>query len=150
MRPLLLSLVLLVAGCAAVRPAPGAASATPTLRWGSSFGMCIGYCASNLVVTPDRVATLTETATRSGEMAPRIRTRTLTDAEAARLAAAYTASTIAATDTLGCPDCADGGAEYVEVDGRRVTFEYGGEAGPAGPLAEALRAVRETFPRLDG
>lgn len=122
----------------------------PTLEWGSSFGMCVGYCAARLVVTPDRVATLTETGTRSGEMAPRVRTRTLTEAEHARLAAAYAASRIAATGTLGCPDCADGGAEYVELDGRRVTFEYGGDAGTATPLAGALRAVRETFPRLEG
>ena len=32
---------------------------------------------------------------------------------------------------LGCPDCADGGAEYLELvrDGKsdRVTFEYGNE-----------------------
>jgi hypothetical protein len=148
MRPLLLSLALVAAGCAAVRPAPGApASGTPALEWGSSFGMCVGYCATRLVVTPDGTATLTETGTRSGEIAPRVRARALTEAERAGLAAATAASRIAATDTLGCPDCADGGAEYVETGGHRVTFEYGGDAGPATPLASALRAVRETFPR---
>ena len=130
----------LVAGCLTTRTAPA-----DTVEWGSSFGMCVGYCAARLVVAGG-TATLTETATRSGELPPRVHTRALTPAEAASLAEARAASRVA-TDTLGCPDCADGGAEYVEVGGQRVIFEYGGDAGGATPLAEVLRAVRETFPR---
>ena len=144
---LFLSVLVLAAGCTASRPDSPAAS-LPTVEWGSSFGMCVGFCASSLVVTPDGTATLTEAATRSPDVAPRIRARMLTAAEQARLVAAAEASTVV-TDTLGCPDCADGGAEYVGRDGARVTFEYGGDAGAAAPLAEALRGIRETFPRLE-
>ena len=130
----------LVAGCLTTRTAPADA-----VEWGSSFGMCVGYCAARLVVAGG-TATLTETATRSGELPPRVQMRALTSAEAASLAEARTASRVA-TDTLGCPDCADGGAEYVALGGQRVTFEFGGDAGGATPLAEALRAIRQTFPR---
>ena len=147
MRLLVLSLLLATSGCAALRPSAPAAS-LPAVEWGSSFGMCVGYCSSRLVVAPDGTATLTETGTRSGPIAPRVRSRALTDAERVGLAEAASASTVAA-DTLGCPDCADGGAEYVEQGGQRVSFEYGGDAGTAAPLAAALRAVRETFPRID-
>ena len=143
---ILLFMLALSAGCATSQPdAP--TSAVPAVEWGSSFGMCAGFCASSLVVTPDGTATLTETATRSPDVAPRVRARMLTADEQARLAAANEASTVV-TDTLGCPDCADGGAEYVERDGARVTFDYGGDAGAAAPLAEALRSIRESFPRL--
>ncbi|HEX9951382.1 MAG TPA: hypothetical protein VGB53_06405 [Rubricoccaceae bacterium] len=129
----------LVAGCLTSRT-----SASGPVEWGSSFGMCVGYCSARLVVA-DGTATLTETGTRSPELAPRVRTRALTPAETARLAEARAASRVA-TDTLGCPDCADGGAEYVEAGGQRVIFEFGADAGGATPLAEALRAIRQTFP----
>ncbi len=141
---LALSCAALVAGCSLVRPAP----ATPAVAWGSSFGMCRGYCDARLAVSGDGVATLTETGTREA-LPERVRARPLTPAERASLAEALAASSVA-TDTLGCPDCADGGAEYVELDGQRVTFEYRGDAGGATPLAEALRAIRETFPRDPG
>jgi hypothetical protein len=142
MRRSLLALLLaapLAAGCLTARTATSG-----PVEWGSSFGMCVGYCSARLVVEGG-TATLTETGTRSPELAPRVRARALTPAETAALADARTASQVA-TDTLGCPDCADGGAEYVEMNGQRVIFEFGADAGAATPLAEALRAIRQTFP----
>ncbi len=125
-----------------MRPSTPAA-ALPAVEWGSSFGMCAGYCVSRLVVA-DGTVTLTETGTRT-PVEPRVQTRPLTAAERARIAEALAATRIT-TETLGCPDCADGGAEYVEAGGQRVTFEYGGDAGGAAALAEALREVRTSFP----
>ena len=141
-----------LAGCSAFGPdgppTSDSSAALPALEWGSSFGMCVGYCDARLDVSPAGIATLTEVGTRQPDLAPRVRTRALTAGESARLVAASEASTVR-TNTLGCPDCADGGAEYVERGGARVTFEFGGDAGAAAPLAAALRGVRETFPRLD-
>ena len=147
MRVLLLLLVA-ASGCTALRSGaatPGTAAPGETLTWGSSFGMCVGYCDARLVVAGG-TATLTETGTRQPDLAPRVRSRALTAAEAAALAAARRASTVA-TDTLGCPDCADGGAETIEAGGQRLILEYGSDAGAAAPLAAALRAIRETFSR---
>ena len=53
-------------------------------------------------------------------------------------------------EVYGCPDCADGGAEWIEIDEggspRRVTFEFGGTV----PRAEAhivkVREIRSRFP----
>ena len=51
--------------------------------------------------------------------------------------------------TLGCPDCADGGAEYVELQiseqTHRVTFEYGKTIPGFETLVNTLRAQRAAF-----
>lgn len=141
---LAVSCAALVAGCSLVRPTP----AVPAVALESSYGMCQGFCNTRLAVSADGVATFTETDRRP-EVPARVRSRPLTPAERAAFAEALAASAVA-TDTLGCPDCADGGAETVELGGQRVLFEANGDAGAATPLAEALRAIRETFPRDPG
>lgn len=52
-------------------------------------------------------------------------------------------------ETIGCPDCADGGAEWIEVlDGtetKKVTFEYGHDVPEIHDLLVAVRAARESL-----
>ena len=138
---LAVSCAALVAGCALFHPAP----ALPSVALDASYGMCQGYCATRLAVSPDGVVTFTE-MDRRADVPDRVRERTLTAAERADVAEALASASVV-SDTLGCPDCADGGAETVELGDQRVTFDAGGDAGAAMPLAEALRAIRETFPR---
>lgn len=146
-RLLLLAVLLpLASACSLFRPATAPSGPAPEVAWGSSFGMCMGYCVARLEVSSGGVATLTETGSRDADLPPRVRSRPLTPAEMDNLTLARGISTVV-TDTLGCPDCADGGAEYVEVGDQRVSFEYRGDAGAATPLAEALRFIRETFPQ---
>ncbi|MFN0097435.1 MAG: hypothetical protein ACKVS7_02090 [Gemmatimonadaceae bacterium] len=65
------------------------------------------------------------------------------------IAAAATAAA-AAFDTLperlGCPDCADGGAETLALVGpgrdKSVVFEYGDSLAGVQPLLEQVRALR--------
>jgi hypothetical protein len=51
----------------------------------------------------------------------------------------------------GCPDCADGGAEWIQLgagnDSVRVTFEYGATLAGIAPLQAEIRALRDRFPR---
>ncbi len=147
-RLLLLAVLLpLAAGCTLFRPAPPSpAGPAAEVAWGSSFGMCRGYCVSRLEVSSAGIATLTETSNRDDALPPRVRSRPLSPGEMDTLTFARGISPLA-TATLGCPDCADGGAEYVEAGGQRVTFEYRGDAGAATQLAEALRQIAGTFPR---
>jgi hypothetical protein len=46
----------------------------------------------------------------------------------------------------GCPDCADGGAEWIEIEQgeqrNRVTFEYNATLDPIAALAEEIRQIR--------
>ena len=55
-------------------------------------------------------------------------------------------------NVLGCPDCADGGAEWIEVEIgntlKRVTFEYGAAIPSIQPLLDLVRERRAEI--LDG
>jgi hypothetical protein len=50
---------------------------------------------------------------------------------------------------IGCPDCADGGAEWIQVDwideSKRVTFENGRMVEGIEKLIEKLRQMREEY-----
>lgn len=52
-------------------------------------------------------------------------------------------------DTMGCPDCADGGAEWIEIEEDdkkyRVTFEYGADIPQIAPLLAKVREIREGY-----
>lgn len=47
---------------------------------------------------------------------------------------------------IGCPDCADGGAESLTIEGageaQSISFEYGAAVAQAAPLLERVRALR--------
>lgn len=52
-------------------------------------------------------------------------------------------------DIYGCPDCADGGAEWIEVQGgtisKKITFNYGDSLSQVQNLIDQLRAIRQRF-----
>jgi hypothetical protein len=119
------------------------------VRWGTSFGMCAGYCREDLVVESSEFS-----FTRSSwqnTLPPESLEKPLSTTAWRQLIADIDVDTFRALqDVYGCPDCADGGAEYIEIQTdeftKRVTFEYG--KGPE-QLQEALRqlrTLRATFP----
>ncbi len=118
----------------------------------TSFGMCVGYCTTTLEITEGQ-AVLTREA-RGGRGVPdptqtpqRFSTQ-LTSAqwqEIQRLAA--NADLDALPDVVGCPDCADGGAESLTIESpagsERVQFEFRASLPQAQPLLDRVRALRE-------
>jgi hypothetical protein len=145
---LLVASLALLPGC--VSPAETLSADGVVLRAGTSFGMCLGYCVTELTVTPDEVR-LVESS-RSPSQADRTRRLPLAQGEWEAIAALAKPSTLdGLPEVIGCPDCADGGAEWIEVerDGekRRVTFEYGSTVQGIQPLVEKARELRERFPR---
>lgn len=52
-------------------------------------------------------------------------------------------------DRIGCPDCADGGAEWIEIEGKnfkkRVTFEYNQSIEGFDALVKKLRELRGKY-----
>lgn len=121
------------------------------VRWGTSFGMCLGYCVENLEVTPTQVR-LTVISRDSSANPPQTYERATTPEEWQALAAGLQPAAFERLDeTYGCPDCADGGAEWVEVDAasleKRVTYEYGSSPPEIADAAARLRAIRESLPR---
>jgi hypothetical protein len=145
-RFLILAAALAAAGCTSSPAGPDEVS---VIRATTSFGFCLGYCKTTLEITSDSI-TYVEEATRSGELPPVRRTAPVSASEWQALVAALDRSKIEALpETLGCPDCADGGAESIEVIGsdwrKSVTFEYGATIPELQPLLERVRTLRGRF-----
>jgi hypothetical protein len=115
----------------------------------TSFGMCVGYCSTRLEISEGQaVLVRSSRGGRGAQELPEQRfTQTLTPAEwteIARLAAA--AKFEGLPPVVGCPDCADGGAESLTVIGgttpKTVSFEHGATIEGVQPLLERVRALR--------
>lgn len=123
----------------------------PTVRFGSSHGMCIGYCTQEYELKADGL-----TARRKGggrgdpsthpadqEQLVALNKATIDAAMARFDAAAFDA----APDVIGCPDCADGGRCWVEVtrDGkpRNITFDCSSGSESLKPFTDALWKLTE-------
>jgi hypothetical protein len=117
----------------------------------TSFGMCIGYCTTRLEITEGQAVLIREA--RGGRGGPqnlpeqRFATQ-LTPAEwqdIQRLAANVDFDAL--PPTVGCPDCADGGAEGLTVEGasssESVSIEFRAAIPQAQPLLDRVRAVRD-------
>jgi hypothetical protein len=142
----ILAAALAAAGCTSSPAGPDAVS---VIRATTSFGFCLGYCKTTLEITAGGL-TYVEEATRSGELPPVRRTAPVSSSEWDALVAALDRSRIETLpETLGCPDCADGGAESIEVIGpdwrKSVTFEYGATIPELQPLLERVRTLRARF-----
>jgi len=112
------------------------------IRYGSSFGECLGYCITEIEVTSAAI-----TKTKSGwnnSVTPETTMLEITEAQYFEIE--YTIDEqkfLQLEPVIGCPDCADGGSEWIalEIDGRlkKVIFEYG--ANPEG-LSNVLLELR--------
>ncbi|MVM39884.1 hypothetical protein GO730_23530 [Spirosoma sp. HMF3257] len=119
-----------------------------TIRTGTRFGMCIGtHCVNDFVFNGTRV-TLTQKDVRP-QTQPTSKSceSTISLADWQMLKASANLDMFSKQSTsIGCPDCADGGAEYVELQigeqKHRVTFPYGETIPGFESLVSALRSQR--------
>jgi hypothetical protein len=140
-----------LAACAS--PATPSPNSVTSVVSTTSFGMCAGFCVTRLTISRGEAVLIREA--RRGRGAgnyPATPTQqrfsvelTLSEwQEIQRLAAA--ADLAALPDVVGCPDCADGGAESLTIDGsggpESVSFEYGATLPPAQALIDRVRALR--------
>jgi len=120
------------------------------IRTGTSFGMCVGYCNQEYVIQKTNV-TLTQRANGSPRQQPTKTCQFTLDAGVQNqlLSMIDFRQFSQQPATLGCPDCADGGAEYIELqtggEKHRVTFDYGRTIPGFEPLVELLRQQRAQF-----
>lgn len=138
--------------------APAPASSVTRVVSTTSFGMCVGYCTTRLEITEGEAVLIREA--RGGRGAPnpaqtpqRFSTP-LTAAEWAdiqRLAAATDLTTV--PDVVGCPDCADGGAEGLTIESasgaESVSLEHRASLPAAQPLLNRVRALRDRLTPQD-
>lgn len=119
-----------------------------TIAHGSSFGHCRGLCNKELIVAKQE---LTFTRWANGDQQDKITvTKTMQKDVYDQLIKNFDFKTFYTIDeTIGCPDCADGGAEWVEVISgkkkKRVTFEYGHSPEKLKTTVEQLKRIQQSF-----
>lgn len=137
----LLLLSILLIGCAEKDD-----SNTTIISSGTSFGECISYCIREIEISEDG---LVYSASGWDTLHyPRLETsEEITSGEWVDLLALVNLSNMQSyEDVIGCPDCADGGAEWIKVESaegsKKITFEYGDSLESIQPLIEQLRLLR--------
>ena len=147
--PVAASLALLFGGCQLLGSDGTSNRDRLVVRSGESFGFCIGYCKRVLEI--DRFE---ERLVTSTYLVPSTDYPTITDTFATppqkwdSLTLFVDETTFRRLDSVyGCPDCADGGSEWVEIDFGggdpvRVTFEYGGSVDGIEDLIGYARQLR--------
>lgn len=133
-------------------PPPSSQSITTLaqIAYGTSFGFCRGRCDHRLVITAERMH-LVHQSLQDPEKYPEQVIEQPTPVETwktlNRLASFKTLQDL--PERIGCPDCADGGAEWIELQqdnvNKRVTFEP--QVGLA-QQAELLAELRKLYQEL--
>lgn len=132
-------------GCNTTKPA-AANDQIISVMHGTNFGHCRGYCRKDVVFYPDQVDYF-EVSVDS--------TRNPVKVENFKNASKWK-NIVDKIDwnkfkgleeSYGCPDCADGGSEYIEIKTtsgtKRVTIEFNKEASQLEPLLTELRSQRK-------
>ncbi|MBT7860707.1 MAG: META domain-containing protein [Gemmatimonadetes bacterium] len=119
------------------------------IRLGSSFGECLGYCWQEMILDAEAITLVTRGWDLSA-YPEKIHQEVMDKDLWAQLQGLADFNAFARMDEVyGCPDCADGGAEWVtmSLSGRQKTvrMEYGVHLKP---ITELLRILREARGQL--
>jgi hypothetical protein len=147
---LMLGLALLLSGCGSSLAPSDLLMEDAVIRWGTSFGMCGGYCLEEIEID-GLVVRFTRRGWVPSQLPVQTEERTISEAERRDLLRNIAAAGIdGLNEVYGCPDCADGGAEWIELDNarlrKRVTFEFSRGPDQLQPALADLRALRGQFP----
>lgn len=116
-----------------------------TIRYGSFFGECMGYCTEELIVTSDSIVRIKDNLWDDAVI-PDTQRMVHSEKTWDSLCTLVDNQFFALDSTIGCPDCVDGGGEWFEVtlkSGKqhKTTFEFG-----SAPVE--IKAVTEHFRNL--
>lgn len=143
MRTLLfLSVLIIAAACGTAKNAKGDNEVVSILH-GTSYGHCRGYCIKEELYTADKLV-YTQYNRDSANFPKKEVVNTYTAEELNALFASIDPEKWKSLpETIGCPDCADGGAEYIEIRTKNATKRvmFDAHSDPEG-LAEALVLLR--------
>ena len=117
------------------------------IKHGSSFGMCRGYCYSESTYTKTEKIAFSKAYGRTNpeEFPDKSDTTDLDVKIWDELVSSFVVDSFFKLDeTIGCPDCADRGSEWLEINTNnkthKVTFDFGKELSG---MNELLKLVRE-------
>jgi hypothetical protein len=141
------SLALSACDTTATQPGPAASPVTRIVST-TSFGMCSGYCRTRLELTETQFVLIREPGGRGAPNLPVQRfTATPAAGEWQQLTTLAASARFAGLpETIGCPDCADGGAESLAISGtggeKQVNFDHGADISELQPLLTRVREIR--------
>jgi hypothetical protein len=120
-----------------------------TIRSGTSFGMCLGYCWQELEIASTALV-FTRKNWMMEEFPPVTIPGEITVQEWDRLVQLIDQKPLREMENIyGCPDCADGGAEWIEVIqddfSKKITFEFGDSLVPIQDLLDEVRRIRKAY-----
>ncbi|MFT3727289.1 MAG: hypothetical protein QM759_05670 [Terricaulis sp.] len=149
----LVAAALSVTACASQTPSTSVRQVVST----TSFGMCAGYCSTRLEISEGQAVLVRNGRGRGVPDLPEQRIRApLTPAEWSEISALAAKTNLGALpETIGCPDCADGGAESIAIATsadapRTVTFDFNASIEQAQPLLDRVRTLRQRLTPHDG
>jgi hypothetical protein len=126
---------------------PGVQTEIVKIKYGTSFGFCVGYCWKQLIINGDEIQF--EKMSRE-EDEPVNCERDIDCSDWTPLVQNIDLEKFFALDeVIGCPDCADGGAEWIEIQTNtskhKVTFEYMSPPAPINDYVTNLRELMKSF-----
>lgn len=119
------------------------------VKTGKSFGFCVGYCSLEATITSTKIKFVSSSWDTNNY--PTIIQNILTDENYWNdiLDKINMDNFEILDDVIGCPDCADGGSEWIEIiypdRSKKVTFEYGATIEGINDLLEILRTIRDLY-----
>lgn len=144
--------VSLVTGLFAPASPVRADDSAPFVRYGTQYGECIGYCVKSIELHAAKVVFSASGWHPTKQLAPvRLEASLTQEDRTTLLHLLANASVEALPAVIGCPDCADGGAEWVELpehkpdNFKRVTFEKGKPPHQLARLALWLETLQNRF-----
>lgn len=117
------------------------------IKFGTSFGMCFGYCIQEVVFVPGSI-TKTLTPQRNPKLKEKACSLKFSEFESLVSKIDF-AGFSSLEEQIGCPDCADGGAEWIEIiskeGSKRVTYEFGKEPKEVKSIIGELRKYYDSL-----
>ncbi len=118
-----------------------------SITHGTNFGHCRGYCRKEVIFTEDKVI-YSQSGVDSTANPVKIGGNSNSLKDWSKLVGSLDLKKFnAMKESYGCPDCADGGSEYIEIktmgSTKRVTIEYGTAFPDLEPLLTELRTQRK-------
>lgn len=112
------------------------------IKYGTSFNNCVGYCIHEIEITKELIKF--KKYGWADSIVTKECNKIYSEEEWNNLVSKISLTDFKKLDeTIGCPDCADGGAEWIEINientNRKVTFEYLNEPEQFKPYIDSLR-----------
>lgn len=120
------------------------------VKYGTSFGECLGYCKNDIYVKNTEIDFHKSGWDLEGLLPEISNTENIDTKYWTELIEKINYDSFSSLDSIiGCPDCADGGAEWIEIKSKgksyKVIFEYRNEPSETKEYIGYLRTYLNTF-----